>query len=96
MAEVVVVAQYRTRPRHGPEVASVLAAHVRATREETGCLEFVALRQDDDPDRFVLYERYADDAAFEAHRASAHFRENITDRVAPLLAERVWSSYTRV
>ncbi len=41
--------------------------------EEPGCERFDVLRAAE-PDRIVLYEVYADRAAFEAHCASAHFK----------------------
>ena len=48
------------------------------------------------PDGFVLYEQYVDEAAFEAHRQSPHFREYIEGGVVPLLAEREWHRYDLV
>ena len=63
---------------------------------EPGCLCFLVNRSAADPDRFVLYEQYADEAAFRAHRASAHFRANVEAGVVPLLAERGWERYDLV
>ncbi|MFJ4782221.1 putative quinol monooxygenase [Streptomyces sp. NPDC088794] len=37
---------------------------------------------------FLLYERYADQAGFEAHKAAPHFKELILETVWPLLTER--------
>ena len=44
-----------------------------SVRDEEGCLRFDVVQDDADPDHFFLYEVYADDAAFQAHRAAAHF-----------------------
>ena len=93
---LVVIAQYRTRAGKGDEVASMLALHRRATAAEPGCRAFVANRSQDDRDRFVLYEQYDDEAAFEAHRASPHFKRYIEGQVVPLLAERTWERYSVV
>ena len=38
---------------------------------------------------FVLYERYAGEDAFEAHRASPHFATWLAGTVLPALADRV-------
>lgn len=46
------------------------------------------LRDPEDPSVFVLYERYADKAGFEAHRASAHFGKWLKGEVLPNLSER--------
>lgn len=93
---LVVIAQYRTRAGKGDEVASVLALHRPATVAEPGCRAFTVNRSQDDGDRFVLYEQYDDEAAFEAHRASPHFRRYIEGQVVPLLAERSWERFSVV
>ena len=93
---VTVIAQYQTSPGNGDAVAKVLALHVPATRAEPGCLEFIALRADDDPDRFALYECYVDEAAFQSHRATPHFREYVEGRIWPLLDERSFQRYREV
>jgi len=93
---LVVIAQYRTQAGKGDEVASVLALHRPATVAEPGCRAFVVNRSQDDGDRFVLYEQYDDEAAFEAHRASPHFKRYIEGQVVPLLAERSWERYSVV
>jgi quinol monooxygenase YgiN len=93
---LVVIARYRAQPGRGDEVAAILARHTPPTRAEPGCVRFLVNRSTDDGDRFVLYEQYADEAAFQAHRESAHSRENIEGGVVPLLAERTWERYELV
>ena len=51
-------------------------------------MDFVALRSSEDPDSFVLYERYESADAFEAHQASPHFEGIAVAQIRPLLAER--------
>jgi quinol monooxygenase YgiN len=48
-----------------------LAAAVRAN--EPGCLLYT-LNQGESPDTFVFMERYADEDALKAHRATEHFK----------------------
>lgn len=91
-----VFAQYRAQPGKGDEVATVLARHVAATRTEPGCVQFAVYRSADDPDRFMLYEQYVDEAAFGAHRNAPYFRHFIEETVVPLLMERNWSRYEEV
>ena len=93
---IVVIARYQAQPGRGDEVASILAGHLVQTRGEPGCVSFLVNRGEDDGDRFVLYEQYADEAAFQAHRSSPHFRENVQNRIVPLLAERHWERYRLV
>jgi (4S)-4-hydroxy-5-phosphonooxypentane-2,3-dione isomerase len=44
-----------------------------ARSKEPGCLRFDVSQKEDDPTAWLFYEMYKDSAAFEAHRASAHF-----------------------
>jgi quinol monooxygenase YgiN len=86
--EVAIVVRYQAQPGRGNEVAALLARHTAATRAEPGNLDFVALRGTEDPDSFVLHERYADSDAFEAHTASPHYEGIAVAQIRPLLADR--------
>lgn len=49
--------------------------NARATREtEPGCRQFDVLVDPADPSRVVFYEIYDDEAAFEAHQQTVHFK----------------------
>ena len=87
-SEVAIVVRYQAQPGRGNEVAALLARHTAATRAEPGNLDFVALRGTEDPDSFVLYERYESADAFKAHQASPHFEGIAVAQIRPLLAER--------
>ena len=50
----------------------LLQAKVKS--DEPGC-KLYALHKTDDPNAYVMLERYDDDKALEAHRASPHFKE---------------------
>ena len=96
MPVLTVIAQYLAKHGKGDEIAATLALHVAATRKEAGCIQFVVSRSGKDPDRFVLFEQYVDEEAFDAHRVSPHFDRYIENTVVPLLAERAWDVYTTV
>jgi quinol monooxygenase YgiN len=71
-------------PVAGPELAA-LAEVVRATRQEPGCLEYVAHTSATDPRKVLFYERWQDQAALDAHNLSAHlaaFRAQVGPRLA--------------
>lgn len=44
-----------------------------SVRDEPGCFQFDVFEDESDRNRFYFYERYADRAAFDAHKASDHF-----------------------
>jgi quinol monooxygenase YgiN len=56
-------------------VAQMLRKLTLASREEAGCVTYVAHFLADDPATAFIYEQYVDEAALEAHQNSAHFRE---------------------
>src|SRR5689334_7949529 len=85
----VVIAQWYARAGKDDEIAEVLQTAVRNSRAEPGCVLFMANRSVEDPRRFVMYEQFADKAAFDAHLATESFRENIINRILPLLETRV-------
>lgn len=87
--EFVVIAQYRARDGEADRVAQALRSMVAPTRAEPGNLDYQAFRDPGDPSRFVLVERYADEDAFEAHRASPHFATYLAGIVLPALDDRV-------
>ena len=89
MANVLtVVAKIRAAKGKGDTLAALLKEQVAAVRKaEPGCLVYRPHRSTKDPDVFVFYEQYKDDAAFDAHRKSPHLaayrerreKEGLTD-----------------
>ena len=67
-----------------PHLIEVAEASVR---DETGCLQYQVLHDENDPDTIVLYEVYQDEAAFEAHRQTPHFLK-FDEQRQPLIEER--------
>ena len=70
MANVLtIVAEIRAAKGRGDALAALLAEQAAVVRKaEPGCLVYRPHRSTKDPDLFVFYEMYADDAAFELHR----------------------------
>ena len=86
---IAVAADWRTQPGQEETVRQLLlqaAAAVRA--HEPGNLLYVAHQDAADPAHFLVYEQYADQAALEAHRDSAHYQQVVVGQIVPLLAER--------
>lgn len=84
----VVVARFVANDGSGDEVAALLAEMVSFAKSEPGCRMYVINRSVDDPNTFLLYEQYADAAAFDAHRENPDFQRIVIGKVVPLLAER--------
>lgn len=56
-------------------VAQMLRKLTLASREEAGCVTYVAHFLAGDPATVFIYEQYVDEAALASHQNSAHFRE---------------------
>lgn len=68
-----VVARLRAAPGKGDALAALLAEQVATVRStEPGCVAYTAHRSTSDPELFLFYELYEDDAAFDLHRRSPH------------------------
>ena len=70
------VVQLEVRPGRREEFLAAISANAEASvRDEPGCLRFDVSAVEGDEHRFLLYELYADAAAFAAHKASPHFAQ---------------------
>jgi autoinducer 2-degrading protein len=94
---IVLVAKYFVKAGKGDDVAAALkkmAPLVKAT--EPGCTLYQANRAADNPDVFLLYEKYTDQAALAAHRETPHFKEIIEGTIVPMLDRRERELYESV
>jgi quinol monooxygenase YgiN len=83
---VKVIALLIARPGKAEELAGLLAGMVGPSRAEQGNLQYDVWQDEAEGGRFVVEERYRDNAAAAAHHATphfAHYRSRISD-----LAER--------
>ncbi len=86
---VVLVAKYIVKAGHGDAVAAALKRMAPLVKGgEPGCTLYQANRAAENPDLFLLYERYTDQAALAAHRETPHFKEIIEGTILPLLERR--------
>jgi quinol monooxygenase YgiN len=58
------------------EIRGHLQALTAGSRQEPGCVNYVAHFLADDPTTVLIYEQYVDDAALDHHRATPHFKEH--------------------
>ena len=71
------VSTRRGAGRYGSFIAYTLAALLKeqvgvVRKAEPGCLIYRPHRSSKDPDLFIFYEQYRDDAAFELHRKAPY------------------------
>jgi quinol monooxygenase YgiN len=83
------LARYRAKKGTGDAVVKALRQMGEAVkRDEPSCSTYRAARSTENPDVFVLYEEYENEAAFLAHRETPHFKSLIEGMIVPLLESR--------
>jgi len=93
MPELQVIARHTMRRGTEDQALGLVADLIAASRTEPGNLGFAAYRSFDDPQSYVLLERYASRAAFAAHRESEHFKDIVLGRLAPILESRTVEAF---
>ena len=63
----------RFLPDDHAEISQTLRELSRLSRQEPGCVSYVAHWVESNPDTVLIYEQYSDDAAVEHHRGTPHF-----------------------
>jgi quinol monooxygenase YgiN len=85
MRPLVVLVESRVKPSFIAQFRDLIVANAKASLErEAGCKRFDVLFDPEEPRRFVLYEIYEDQGAFEDHLASSHhlsFADAIEDEI---------------
>lgn len=76
-------------------LARVLEQAGDSLTREDGCLQFDVCVTAEAPERFFLYEVYRDEAAFDAHLKSAHFKD-FSAATKDWVAQKSVSVWTRV
>jgi len=64
---VVLYAEFTSRPERLAEVERLITGLAHDVHQEPGNVEFTVYQRAEDPCRFFVFERYADQSAFEAH-----------------------------
>ena len=70
---VEVIATLQARPERESDVEAALCVLLTHSRQEPGTRRYDLYRDSTRPATFHLIEAYADEAALEAHRESAHY-----------------------
>lgn len=78
----------RFDPKELDEIRKNLEALTIGSRQEPGCVNYVAHFLADDPTTVLIYEQYVDDAALDHHRTTAHFKEHAIGGLYGRMRER--------
>jgi quinol monooxygenase YgiN len=92
-----VTARYTAHEGKQDRLLEVLEEMTAPSRAEPGCLFYQAHSSLDEPLVFLLYEQYVDEAGYEAHQETPHFKRLLKEEAIPkLLAKRERAFYTTI
>lgn len=91
-----VVARIVAKPGKEDALKAILLEVVVTTRGETGCRRYELLQSSGEPTEFLTLEEWADEAAIDAHLASAHVQRALTQAQELLAAAPDIRRYARV
>jgi quinol monooxygenase YgiN len=92
----VVAATWLAKQGEEKRVEETIVKMTPLSRAEEGNLFYQAQVNPEDPRTFFLYEQYVDEAAYEAHKATPHFQENVFGYIIEYLAERSVKTFTTI
>jgi quinol monooxygenase YgiN len=95
MAYVLIV---RMTPREGEEdhALELIEKLSEASRQEPGVVHYIAHRDAENPNTFMIYEHYRDKAAFEEHGQTEHFKTLAAGELFGLMEERDRTFYETI
>ena len=70
------------------DIRGNLEALTAGSRQEPGCVSYIAHFLADDPCTVLIYEQYKDDAALEHHRTTQHFKDHAIGGLYQRMRER--------
>jgi quinol monooxygenase YgiN len=91
---IVLTVKYTCKAGQAEAVLTALGRMAPLVRaHEAGCKAYQISRSVEQPDLLFLYEIYEDQAAFDAHVQTAHFKEIIQGEVIQMLETRVRETF---
>jgi quinol monooxygenase YgiN len=90
---LLVVAQWEAKEGQAERIAEILSRFLPEAQSEPGAKLFLISRAKENPAQFLFYELFHDEAAFNVHQESAHFKTYIVGQALPLLEKRERAQY---
>jgi quinol monooxygenase YgiN len=83
-----VVVRLKAKPEKASELRDLLIGLLAPTRQESGCIAYELLQNQEDRTDLVFVEEWRDGAALDAHFETDHIRSAL-DKLPELLAEEL-------
>lgn len=79
---------WQAREGEADACAAIIARFLPLARTEAGVEIVTVNRNVSDPAKFLFYEVFEDEAAYQAHQQTPHFKQMILEEALPRLATR--------
>lgn len=83
-----VIVKWKIKASETARILELLPELAEKSRAEAGNISYAVYQSETDPNELILHECYADAAAAEAHRNSAHYQKIVATEVLPHLEVR--------
>jgi quinol monooxygenase YgiN len=93
---IVLVVTYIAKEGQEARLEERLREMTRLTRREPGCIDYNAQRAVDNPRKYILYERYINQDALDAHSNADYFKRYVLGEYPELLESRTREVYEPV
>ena len=87
---------WQVRPGETDKAEDIIARFAPLARQEPGLELLVVSRGAADPQHYLFFEIFCDQAAFDEHQQTAHFKSLIMEQALPLLSHRERVQYVTV
>ena len=91
-----VIVKWKINEKETSRILGLLQELVQKSRTEKGNLSYNIFQSLDDANILILHERYANAAAAEVHKNSAHYLEIVAGQIVPYLEIREVSSVKKL
>lgn len=75
-------------PEEREEIAEILRHLTAASRQEPGCVSYIPLQVEGEPNTVIIFEQYKNAAAEDAHKQSTHFTKYAVGGLYQKMLER--------
>jgi len=72
---IVLVVNFTVKDGKIEEFLTTMTPLIAGSQAEAGCIEYNLCAKDEEPNAFVLLEKFQDQAALDFHNESAHFKQ---------------------
>ena len=82
------IVKWKIKETETSRILKLLPELAEKTKNEIGNIFYAIYQSENDPNEFILHERYTDERAAETHRNSEHYQKIVAREIIPNLEAR--------